>query len=77
MARQMAIRLPDETYERLQALAARTGRTATYYIREAIEQHIEDLEDIYLAEQELERVRRGESRVYSLKEVEDELGLGD
>ncbi|UNK39008.1 DUF6290 family protein [Shinella sp. H4-D48] len=77
MARQTAIRLPDETYERLQALAARTGRTATYYIREAIEQHIEDLEDIYLAEQELEHVRRGESRVYSLKEVEDELGLGD
>ncbi|MCD1263294.1 DNA-binding protein [Shinella sumterensis] len=77
MARQTAIRLPDETYERLQALAARTGRTATYYIREAIEQHIEDLEDIYLAEQELERVRRGESRVYSLKEVEEELGLGD
>jgi RHH-type rel operon transcriptional repressor/antitoxin RelB len=77
MARQTAIRLPDETYERLQALAARTGRTATYYIREAIEQHIEDLEDIYLAEQELERVRRGESRIYSLKEVEDELGLGD
>lgn len=77
MARQTAIRLPDETYERLQTLAARTGRTATYYIREAIEQHIEDLEDIYLAEQELERVRRGESRIYPLKEVEDELGLGD
>jgi RHH-type rel operon transcriptional repressor/antitoxin RelB len=77
MARQTAVRLPDETYERLQALAARTGRTATYYIREAIEQHLEDLEDIYLAEQELERVRRGESRIYSLKEVEEQLGLGD
>lgn len=77
MAKQTAIRLPDETYERLQALAARTGRTATYYIREAIEQHLEDLEDIYLAERELERVRRGESRIYSLEEVEKELGLGD
>ncbi|MFC3075324.1 type II toxin-antitoxin system RelB family antitoxin [Shinella pollutisoli] len=77
MARQTAIRLPDETYERLQALAARTGRTATYYIREAIEQHLEDLEDIYLAERELERVRRGESRIYTLEEVEKELGLGD
>ena len=77
MTRQTAIRLPDETYERLQVLATRTGRTATYYIREAIEQHLEDLEDIYLAEQELERVRRGESRIYTLKEVEDELGLGD
>ncbi|MBP1861130.1 type II toxin-antitoxin system RelB family antitoxin [Rhizobium herbae] len=77
MAKQTAIRLPDETYERLQALAARTGRTATFYIRQAIEEHLEDLEDIYLAEQELERVRRGESRIYTLKEVEDEFGLGD
>ena len=77
MARQTAIRLPDETYERLQALAARTGRTATYYIREAIEQHLEDLEDIYLAEQALEKLRRGEMGTKTLEEVERELGLGD
>lgn len=32
MSKHIAIRLPDETYERLQALAERTGRTATYYI---------------------------------------------
>ncbi len=36
MSKQTAVRLPDETYARLQDLAARTGRTATYYIREAI-----------------------------------------
>ena len=60
MSKQTAVRLPDETYERLQALAARTGRTATYYIREAIEEHLADLEDIYLAEQAQERLRRGE-----------------
>lgn len=57
---------------RLQALASRTGRTATYYIREAIETH---LEDIYLAEQTLEKLRRGEERTYSLDEVERDLGL--
>ena len=60
MSKQTAVRIPDETYERLQALAARTGRTATYYIREAIEEHLADLEDIYLAEQAQERLRRGE-----------------
>jgi len=77
MTRQTAVRLPDETYDRLQALATRTGRTATYYIREAIEQHLEDLEDIYLAERALEKLERGEMRTYSLEEVEKALGLED
>lgn len=77
MTKQTAVRLPDETYERLQALAARTGRTATYYIREAIEEHLEELEDVYLAEQSLERVKRGEERTHSLDEVERDLGLAD
>jgi RHH-type transcriptional regulator, rel operon repressor / antitoxin RelB len=77
MTRQTAIRLPDETYERLQALAQRTGRTATYYIREAIEQHLEDLEDVYLAERALERLKRGETKTYTLEEVSRDLGLDD
>lgn len=75
MAKQTAIRLPDETYERLQALAARTGRTATFYIRQAVEEHLEDLEDIYLAERVMERLNSGEIRTRPLKEVMDELGL--
>ncbi|CAN7463496.1 DUF6290 family protein [Rhizobium sp. LjRoot98] len=77
MAKQTAIRLPDETYERLQALAARTGRTATFYIRQAIEEHLEDLEDIYMAEQVLGKLARGETRTYTLEEVERKLGLDD
>jgi len=77
MSKQTAVRLEDETYRRLQALATQTGRTATYYIREAIETHLEDLEDVYLAEQVLERVRHGEERTYTLDEVEQRLGLAD
>lgn len=77
MSKQTAVRIPDETYARLQALAARTGRTATFYIREAIEEHLEDLEDVYLAEQVLERVKRGEERTYTLDEIERDLGLAD
>lgn len=68
MAKQTNVRLPDVTYERLKALAARTGRSASYYIREAIEEHLDDLEDVYLAEQTLERLRRGEDTVVSAEE---------
>lgn len=77
MSKQTAVRLEDETYSRLQALASQTGRTATYYIREAIETHLEDLEDIYLAEQTLEKLRHGEERTYTLDEVERDLGLAN
>ena len=77
MSKQTAIRIPDETYQRLQALAARTGRTSTYYIREAIEAHLDDLEDVYRADLALERRQRGESRTYSLEEAGRALGLDD
>ncbi|WP_425246805.1 type II toxin-antitoxin system RelB family antitoxin [Desulfovermiculus halophilus] len=50
----MSVRLPDEMYERLRSLADRTGRSATYYLREAVVEHLEDLEDVYMAEQTLE-----------------------
>ena len=64
----LAIRLPTEIEERLDALAKATGRTKTYYAREAILEHLDDLEDIYLAEQTLERVRRGDEEVVSAAE---------
>ena len=53
----LAVRLDEQTERRLDALAARTGRTKTFYVREAIEAHLGDLEDFYLAE---ERFRDGD-----------------
>ena len=75
--KQTAVRLPDETYARLQAMASKTGRTATFYIREAIDAYLDDLEDVYLAERALEQLERGESRTYTLAELKGELGLDD
>ena len=69
MSKQAAVRLPDETYARLQLLATNTGRTATFYIREAIEAHLEDLEDAYLADQVRGRIQRGEEEVLSAEEL--------
>ena len=68
MSKQTAVRLPEETCERLQTLARRTGRTATFYIREAVEKHLEDMEDIYLAEKALEGLRRGDDEILSSEE---------
>jgi RHH-type transcriptional regulator, rel operon repressor / antitoxin RelB len=65
----LAIRLPEKIEKRLDRLAKRTGRTKTYYAREAILQHLEDLEDIYLAEKELAEIRSGRVRPIPLEEV--------
>jgi len=63
----LAIRLPQSIEKRLERLARLTGRTKTYYAREAILEHLEDLEDLYLAERALERIRSGEERTVPLK----------
>ena len=51
----LALRLPPEIAKRLDSLAKRTGRTRSFYAREAILRHIEDLEDAYLARRRLAR----------------------
>lgn len=67
----LAIRLDTDTEKRLERLAKRTGRTKTFYAREAILAHLEDLEDIYLATQRLQRP----AKTYSAQDVKRELGL--
>jgi RHH-type transcriptional regulator, rel operon repressor / antitoxin RelB len=65
----LSIRLPEEIEARLETLARQTGRTKSYYARQAIVEKIEDLEDIYLAEQALERIRAGKEDVISADEM--------
>jgi RHH-type transcriptional regulator, rel operon repressor / antitoxin RelB len=67
----LAIRLDPDIEKRLELLAKKTGRTKTFYAREAILEHLEDLEDIYLASKRLERP----AKTYSAGEVKHELGL--
>jgi RHH-type rel operon transcriptional repressor/antitoxin RelB len=49
----LALRLPPDLEKRLDDLARKTGRTKSFYAREAIAEHIDDLEDLYLAEQRM------------------------
>jgi len=73
----VSLRLPEDLSQRLSSLAAQTGRSKTFYMLEAIKQHIDDMEDLYLAEQRLLDVRTGRSKAHSLEEVERSLGLAD
>ena len=71
----LTIRLPAEVEARLEALARATGRTKTYYVREAILEHLDDLEDLYLAEQRLIDIRAGRTQPLPLEEVMKRYGM--
>ncbi len=73
----LAIRLPQSIEKRLEKLARRTGRTKSFYAREAIVQHLEDLEDLYLAERALERIRNGVDDTIPLEDVMKRHGMED
>jgi RHH-type rel operon transcriptional repressor/antitoxin RelB len=73
----VSLRLPDDISSRLANLAQITGRSKTFYMIEAIREHLDDLEDLYIAEQRLIEVRAGRSKTHTLEEVERSLGLAD
>lgn len=73
----LAIRLPADIEARLDSLAKATGRTKTYYAREAILEYIDDLEDIYLAEKQLEDIRAGKSKTVAIADVMKSYDLED
>ena len=73
----LAIRLPVDIELRLENLAKSTGRTKTFYAREAILEYLEDMEDFYIAEQRMTDVQAGRSKTYTLDEVKSQLGLVD
>lgn len=72
-----SIRLDPVTEKRLDHLATTTGRTKAYYLRELVTNGLQDLEDYYLAAATMERVRKGEEKIYSEAEIRKEFGLDD
>lgn len=66
-----AVRLDAATEKRLDTLAKKTGRTKSYYLREALNQHLEDMEDYYLAAE----AAKNPGRIYTSEQAKRELGL--
>ena len=69
------VRLEPEIEERLNHLAAATGRTKAFHLRVLSEQGLDDLEDSYPGAAVAERLRLGQERTYGLDEVVADLGL--
>ncbi len=77
MAHPLSIRLDDDLAARLERLARTTGRSKSFYVKQAIEDHIDDLEDLYIAQKVLERIADGRERLIPLEDLERELGMVD
>jgi RHH-type rel operon transcriptional repressor/antitoxin RelB len=69
----LALRLPPDIEKRLSDLARKTGRSKSFYAREAILEHLDDLEDVYLAQKALDEG----GRRTPLEDVMRESGLAD
>ncbi len=72
----VSLRLDTQIEQRLDRLASQTGRAKSYYLRELIERGLDDLEDFYLADATMERVRKGQEPVITAAEVRKSLDLG-
>ncbi|MCP4990005.1 MAG: TraY domain-containing protein [Colwellia sp.] len=69
----LSLRLSNDVESRLNQLAETTGRTKTFYAKEAILKYLDDMEDTYIAINRLETP----SKRISLEDVENELSLDD
>ncbi|ANP84414.1 TraY domain-containing protein [Rhizobium leguminosarum] len=71
----LVLQLPPDIEARLIELSRRTGRSKSFYARQAIFAHLDDLEDVYLSERRLEELRQGESDTVPLAELLARHGL--
>ena len=69
----VAVRLTDDEHKRLDKLSARTGRSRTFYVREAIQLHLHDLEQRYWADQVIERWESSDKKTRPASELWAEL----
>lgn len=72
-----AVRLPVDLVKRYDNLAKATGRSRTYYVTEALEESIAQLEYQYGLLKKVEDYRAGRLETVSIDQLEDHLDLGD
>ncbi len=71
----LTIRLPEEMENRLNTLADVTKRPKSFYVREALERSLADMEDVYLADAAYERFLSSKEKSVPLAEVMQQYGL--
>lgn len=71
----LSIRLTAQEDARLEALAARTGRSKTFYVRQAIAAHLDELEELYWADQAVREWEASGRKSRPAGQLWDELGV--
>jgi RHH-type rel operon transcriptional repressor/antitoxin RelB len=73
----LTIQLPADIERRLQNLASATGRTVSFYVQQAVLGHIDDLEDLQMAEQRIADIHAGRTTTVPIEDVMKKHGLSD
>jgi RHH-type rel operon transcriptional repressor/antitoxin RelB len=68
----LSVRLPKEMEERIERLARMTRRPKSFFVKEALANYLEDMEDYYLA---LKRENDPSRHLITLEELERALDL--
>lgn len=71
----ITIRLPEEIQKRLLELSKKTGRSKSFYVREALVEYLEDMEDIYLADKNMVDLKAKKIHTIPLEDVMKEYDL--
>ena len=71
----ISIRLTPEDEARLEALARRTGRSKTFYVREAIHEHLGELEEQFWVDSVVQEWENSGKQSRPAQELWDELGV--
>lgn len=71
----LEIQLPKCIEARLCQFAKETGRSETTLVKEALDHYLDDLEDVYLSDKVVQRIRNGQEDVVSSAEMGKMLGL--
>jgi len=70
-----SIRLPNDIEKRLENLSLQTGRSKSFYVKQVILDHIDEIEDIYLAEKRLEDIRAERTKTIPIQKIMKRYGM--
>ena len=71
----LALRLPEEIEERLNTLAVRTGRTKSFYARQAIVSYLDEMEERYWEDEVIKRWEDSSKETISAQQFKTEMGF--
>ncbi|MDH2925013.1 RHH-type rel operon transcriptional repressor/antitoxin RelB [Nicoletella semolina] len=71
----MTVRLTSHLDERLTNLTKQTGRSKSFYVAQAVENYLENMEDLRISNAVIERIRAGKERTYTADEVRNAIKM--